>query len=123
MRVFVSGRRGGKTAACLEWLIGGGRAIDVGGGKKRWNRVVVCADEASAEWLRRRLEQMTRGWEELEREDLLLVRDAILGVGHARARLRGTRGLEVAVDNADILLQYMVGAPVDLATLTGEIQS
>lgn len=101
MKIFVSGRRAGKTYKTIEW-VKQGKEIR---GYPYWDRVILTISIAEADRLRKQYNLDYR---------------QVFSVHEWQHRRHGTgRQTEVVLDNADIILQDLVG-PLVGTTMTGE---
>ncbi len=117
MGVFVGGRRGGKTTKCLEWLEQAKRVPQY----PFWDRILLTPSLDEAQRLRvmlRRREEERNGPEAGSGLYYNLVysfeewRTARLGLGWQG---------EVAVDNAEWIIEREIGQRVSLMTMTGTL--
>lgn len=102
VRVVARPRRNGKTTEAVEWVLAG-EATD---SYPFWTRVLLVSSIDAADNVRSQFPALDYrqvfAWDEWR-----------------RARL-GTRPVEVALDNADILIAQTIGQVARLVTLTGE---
>lgn len=110
MRVFVSGRRHGKTTAAIDWLLAGHRIYTYPG----WSRILVCASESALHDV-----VLRRGLPHPASKCVFTIEEL-----HSAARgaiVPGT--VEYAVDDLDVLMMRLlpmeVGRPA-LITVTGQ---
>jgi hypothetical protein len=93
---MVRGRATGKTWQCLQWL------------NQHPDGVMVCHSMAEVDRLKR------------EARRLGLQIDSRQFVSANRLEvLRGRQNVSLCVDNLDIILPHLLGAPVDMITATG----
>ena len=105
MEVVVRPRRAGKTNELIEW---------VKQGEKRraypfWTRIILTYSMQEAERLRKT-------------PAFGLDYHQVFSAKEWRNRYRGTKPLEVGVDNADILLRMFVDENITRVTMTGEVK-
>lgn len=94
MKVFVSGRQGGKTTAMIEWLR-----------EDPDNRMVVCATEERAKYFRLRAGS---------------ARDRV--VSYTNYQRSHGRPVELGIDDLDFLLATIFTPRIGMVTLTGEFE-
>jgi hypothetical protein len=105
LRVYVAGRQDGKTLQTIAWLSLGHR-IDIYPG---WSRILLTVNEREADRLRKEYG--------LDDQQVYPFRDWM-----SRYKRGFARGLEVAIDNADMILQDLVGDQrLAFVTLTGDV--
>lgn len=96
MKTIVAPRRGGKTTKAISWIL---EDVD--------NRILLTINHASKGLLLREWPDLTNNiytWEE-----------------YLRGHLRGKQQTEIAIDNADLLLQELTaqrGGTLKLITIT-----
>lgn len=103
MRIIVRPRRAGKTHELLEWVKQGERTDSYPG----WSRIILTHTLDEAQRLR-------------TREDMYY--HQVFSIGEWQSARIGRWVPEIAIDNADIVLADLLGRPVDLITMTGEIE-
>lgn len=100
MFIYAGGRQSGKTSKIIDWFL-----VDP------LNRVIVTPDAAQAN---RIIKQITntkgKGFPFLNH---------IFPYHNASGTLFGTRGLQVGIDNVDMVLSNLLHSQVDFATVTG----
>lgn len=104
MEMIVRPRQAGKTYKAVKWVMAGDKTTSYPG----WSRVLLCHDLASANHVR-------EVYPTLDYHQVFSFEE------WQNARL-GPRQVEVAVDNADLVLQRLLRQPVSLATVTGVVQ-
>lgn len=114
LRVVLAGRREGKTTRLIEWLLGG-EPIDKW---PSWSRVLI----AHKDHLRYLREEFRAADAELrDRGCPGGLGKVILTHGdYALTRLR-LSDVEVAVDNADLLIAQQIGLTPDVISMTAEL--
>jgi hypothetical protein len=115
MNIIVSGRRGGKTHACLVWALAAKRRQAY----PFWDRVVLCINVQEADRLRSTLQRMARslGWDKTRvglTYDLVYAAEEWTRIYHGH----DLTNVQVMLDNADIFLQDMFRGHLKAVTWT-----
>lgn len=113
MKIFIGGRRSGKTSKIIRWWL-----------ENPTKRVVVCMNETQAKDIRskvrRRVEQPSWGEKMLDiaRLDDRVYKDGIIHMNQLH-ELRG-RDVEIGVEDIDELIHRWFNQSVSVATMTAE---
>ena len=103
MHIIVRPRQAGKTHAIVQWILAGEKTNSYPG----WSRVLLCHDLASADYVRKQ-------FPELDYRQVFSWREW-------RERRPGPKPVEVAVDNADLILAQAIGQYAVLGTISGTV--
>ncbi len=98
MRIYEAGRGRGKTTQILRWF------------QERSDRVIVVATMAEKDRLLDILPNIKR--EEYEPR-IIPMRD--------RVKLRGMSEVQIGIDNLDLVIAELMGAPINYATVTRDL--
>ncbi|SRR5258706_1222960 len=120
MKVYVTGRQGGKTAKLIQWLLEGNPIPNYPG----WSHAIVCSTHHQVINLSNRVRKDTEHLEGVLSERALIdLRKSIWSFNDLSSIQRGTfRNYEIAIDDADQILSDYFGRPPTLITMTGEIE-
>lgn len=101
MDIIARGRQAGKTYEAVQWVLEGEQTDSYPG----WTRVILAHNIHEADRIR---------------EDYpALDYRQVFGIEEMRNARFGPKPVEIAVDNADMVLQRLLGRSVALATTTG----
>lgn len=121
MKVFVTGRRMGKTSALVAWLLKGQPIPEYPG----WSRAIVCANHATVVHTTRMVRDAMEAQNITGDERWICdMRKAVWSVGDLSTALRGAavNKVEFAFDNAELVLEYYLsGRKPAIITMTGEL--
>lgn len=98
LTIVTRPRQNGKTSEALRWL-----AEDP-------KRVLVCFSVAEAQ----------RIWHLIERDKLLIARTQIISAESSARRLVGSETREIGVDNAEMVLAYLLGRPLGFISINSD---
>ena len=98
MRIYEAGRRRGKTTQILRWF------------QERSDRVIVVATMAEKDRLLNILPDVNRADYESR---IIPMRD--------RVKLRAMSEMQIGIDNLDLVINELMGAPIDYATVTRDV--
>lgn len=117
MKTIVRPRGGGKTTEVIDWLLAGNRAQNSLG----WTRVVLVAHESEA----RRIREIVRGrafgllrYEVFQQRGIPVVSTHVVRFSPEQALPR--EGIEIMVDNVELVLGYLLDTQLAGVTLTPE---
>lgn len=113
MEMFVAPRRGGKTRRIVEWAA------------ESPDRIVVTADNASADVVRAYLEEaldgmVSRGSPLIQGQHRDRARGQVVTARSLRTKPLGMRA-QVAIDEVDAVLSELIRATPTLVTFTGPV--
>lgn len=119
MMVVVAGRRGGKTQATIQWLLEG-RPLDE---YPFWSRVIIGSSHEQVLDITRRVREATEHLEDTpvlwDIRKAIWTPDDLIGL----QKHRGVRGLEFAVDNAELVIEQILNQRLSFITVTGQLAS
>lgn len=115
IHVFVARRRHGKTTKCLQWLKQA-RRVDA---YPFWDRVLLVPDIRQAQHLRIQLRQEAEALDEIDSGLYYNLVYSIREWENAHISM-GWRG-QVAIDDAEWILQQLVQGRVSFITMTGQL--
>lgn len=125
MEVIVGDRQSGKTSALIDWLLEG-EVID---NYPWWSRVIACTTQrrvvAVTDMVKRCTQEVFEanirdGNKGMERT-LHDIRKAVWSLGDLQAN-RGRRGIQVAFDDVEYLLEMILRCQPAVITLTGSVR-
>jgi hypothetical protein len=102
MFIFISSRRTGKTEKIVTWYM-----------EKPNHRIIVCPDENQRQHILDRIQDRYPGHRKYAERSVLTSYKVQTGA------LKGTHYTELAVDNAEWLLEQYIGRRIDFLTMTG----
>lgn len=102
MRVIVNGRQAGKTYALMKWVKEGEKTDSYPG----WSRVLLTHSLAEAQRLRTLYDLDYR---------------QVFSISEWKTARLGRKPVDVAVDNADMILAHMIGQYPSRVTMTGTL--
>lgn len=102
MKVVVNGRQSGKTFQVVQWLKEGVETDSYPG----WSRVLLCHSIEEADRLRK---------------DYDLDYRQVFSVREWQGAHLGRKPVEVALDNADLVLAHLLGQHPSYITMTGRV--
>lgn len=115
MKIVTRPRGGGKTTEAIEWLLEGDRASNSLG----WTRALLVANEAES----RRIRGIIRGkafgllrYETFQNRGIPVV--SVHDVRFSPERVLPSQGVQVMVDNADLVLSALLGTQLAGVTIT-----
>jgi hypothetical protein len=119
MKIVTRPRGGGKTTEAIEWLLEGDRASNSLG----WTRALLVANESES----RRVREIVRGkafgllrYENFQRYGIPVV--SVVDVRFSPEQVLPREGVQVMVDNADMVLSALLGAQLAGVTITTDEQ-